>query len=141
MEHLAVMQKKRGFIEKILNGQKTIESRWYMRKYAPWNIIARGESVYFKNSGEKVQLRADVSKVVQFSDLNQEKIRDILQNFGDKIGLENSKYFFETVKYKKYCILIFLKNVKEVSPFKINKKGFGAMASWICIESINKIKK
>ena len=42
MEHVAIMKKSWGFIEKILGGQKTIESRWYSLKSKPWDNI-KGE--------------------------------------------------------------------------------------------------
>jgi len=49
--------------------------------------------------------------------------------------------FFELFKDKKYCILIFLKNPVIIKPFKINKKGYGSMSAWICINKIDDIKE
>jgi hypothetical protein len=48
--------------------------------------------------------------------------------------------FFEKFKHKKYCILIFLKHAQQIMPFEINKQGLGARSSWLCVESIAKIK-
>ncbi|MDO8559127.1 MAG: hypothetical protein Q7R84_02240 [bacterium] len=39
MEHLAIMKKSWGLTEKILSGQKKIESRWYLSKRSPWDTI------------------------------------------------------------------------------------------------------
>lgn len=39
MHHLAILKKSWPLIPKILNKQKTIESRWYKVKCAPWNKI------------------------------------------------------------------------------------------------------
>lgn len=66
MDHVAIMRKSWGLLPKILSGEKTIESRWYMARYAPWNRIEKGDIVYFKNSGEPVTVKAEVSKVMQF---------------------------------------------------------------------------
>jgi hypothetical protein len=41
---------------------------------------------------------------------------------------------------KNYCILIFLKEVKSISPFDINKAGFGNASAWLCVEDIENIK-
>ena len=68
MEHIAIMKKSWGLTQKILNGQKKIESRWYSVKYRPWDRIKEGETVYFKDSGEPVKLKAEVSKVMQLTD-------------------------------------------------------------------------
>ena len=143
MEHLAIMRKSWGLTQKILNGQKKIESRWYSVKYRPWYNIKKGEIIYFKDSGEPVRLKAKVDKIIQFTDLNQNKVKEILNKYGKDDGIEKEKIpeFFERFKDKKYCILIFLKNPQKIKPFEINKKGFGIMSAWITVDNILKIKK
>lgn len=142
MHHVAIMRKLWGLTQKILSGEKIIESRWYKAKYAPWDRIQPGDMVYFKNSGELVTIKAEVHKVLQFSDLTPKKVRKILDEYGkdDGINYADIPKFFEIFQNKSYCILIFLKHPQEVRPFHINKKGFGAMSAWICIDVINKIK-
>lgn len=143
MEHLAIMRKSWGLTDKILNGQKSIESRWYSVKYKPWDAIEAGETVYFKDSGDSVKIKAEVSRVLQFAGLTPRKVKEILDEYGNDDGIEKEKIpkFFEKFKNKKYCVLIFLKNPIEVNPFNIDKTGFGAMSAWITIDDISKIKK
>lgn len=135
------MNKSWGLTGKILHGQKTIESRWYKVKYAPWNRIRAGEIIYFKNSGEPVTISAVVDRVLYFSDLTPEKVEEILAQYGHDDGIEEERMpeFFERFKDKRYCMLIFLKDVQAVSPFEINKRGFGMMASWLCVDSVNRL--
>jgi ASC-1-like (ASCH) protein len=142
MEHLAIMRKSWNLTQKILTGKKKIESRWYKVKYSPWNRIKSGEIVYFKDSGEPVTIKAEVDKVIQFSSLDSGKVRDILDKYSDDDGIEKEKIpeFFEMFKDKKYCMLIFLRNPQKIEPFKVDKSGFGAMSSWITIDSIDKVK-
>ena len=33
-----------------------------------------------------------------------------------------------------------VKDVKEINPFNINKKGYGLMSAWISVDDINKLK-
>ncbi|MDO8555294.1 MAG: ASCH domain-containing protein [bacterium] len=143
MDHIAIMRKSWGLTRKILTGQKKIESRWYKVKYSPWDKIQSGETVYFKNSGEPVAIKAEVEKVIQFSNLTPEKVREILYRYGSADGLDAEKIpdFFEMFKDKKYCILIFLKNPRKVKPFEIDKSGFGAMSAWIAVNDISTIKR
>jgi ASC-1-like (ASCH) protein len=143
MEHVAIMKKSWELTEKILSGEKKIESRWYSVKYRPWNCIKEGEVIYFKDSGEPVKLKAEVSKVMQFADLAPKRVKEILDEYGDEDGLEKEKIpnFFERFKDKKYCMLIFLKNPQEIKPFEIDKTGFGAMSAWITVDDIEKIKR
>lgn len=137
------MRKSWGLTDKILRGQKKIESRWYSVKYKPWDCIKEGETVYFKDSGEPVRIKAEVKGVMQFTDLTPRKVKEILDEYGDDDGIEKEKIyeFFERFKNKKYGILIFLKNPREIKPFEINKTGFGAMSAWITVDDIAKIKK
>jgi hypothetical protein len=141
MDHIAFMQKSWGLTEKIVTRQKTIESRWYNVKYAPWGRISSGDTIYFKNTGEPITIQAEVEKVLYFSDLTPERVQTILEAYGKGIGIEEADIptFIEKFKYKRYCILIYLKHAQHIPPFEINKQGFGAMSSWICVEHISKI--
>ena len=141
MQHLAIMKKSSGFLEKIISGEKTVESRWYSTKRAPWNKVFPDEIVFFKNSGDPVNVYSKVNKVLQFDNLTHKKIRDILSKFGRELGIEDDEKFFQTVKDKKYCILIFLDDVEQIKSFFIDKTGFGMMNAWICVEDISFIKQ
>lgn len=143
MQHIAIMKKSWGLTEKILSGQKKIESRWYMLKCRPWDSVKAGDTVYFKNSGEPVKIKVTVSKVSQFSDLTAAKVRAILRRYGHADGIEREKIpeFFERFRNKRYCVLVFLKNPVAIQPFEIDKTGFGAMAAWMAVDDIVKIKK
>jgi len=142
MEHVAIMRKSWGLTQKILDGRKKIESRWYSIKYRPWDCIKEGETVYFKDSSEPVKLKAEVSRVIQFADLTPKRVKEILDEYGNDDGLEKEKIpeFFERFKDKKYCMLIFLKNPQKIEPFEIDKTGFGSMSAWITVDSISKIR-
>ena len=142
MEHVAIMRKSWGLTQKILAGEKKIESRWYKNKYAPWDMIKSGETLYFKDSGEKVSIKTEVDKVIQFSNLDKKKIWEIIEEYGESDGIANNdkKIFFNRFKNKKYCILIFLKNPQKIKSFAINKEGFGMMSAWLCVKNIDNIK-
>lgn len=142
MDHVAIMKKSWGLLPKILSGEKTIESRWYKFKVAPWGRIKRSDSVYFKNSGEPVTVRSKVLKVLSFESLTQGKVKEILREYGQRDGIrpKDLDRFYQLFKDKKYCLLIFLKETQKIRPFDINKKGFGLMAAWLCVSDINQIK-
>lgn len=110
-------------------------------RYRPWNGIKSGDTVYFKNSGEPVTVKAEVAKVTQFSDLNPIMVKKILNNYGEEDGLDKNKLpsFFNLFKEKKYCILVHLKNAENIEPFVIDKKGFGSMSAWITVDDISRI--
>lgn len=143
MHHLAIMRKSWGLLPKILSREKIIESRWYKNKYSPWDRIEKGDIVYFKNSGELVSIKAEISNVIQYSDLIPKKVKEILNEYGakDGLGIDKIDKYYKMFKDKNYCLLVFFKNPQKIEPFDIDKRGFGAMSAWITIDNINQIKK
>ena len=142
MHHVAIMKKSWGLTDKILTGQKKIESRWYESKAAPWGRVHDGDTIYFKNSGEPVTIKAEVEGVLQFDDLNPKKVAGILAKYGDLDGISKQDIpsYYKLFKDKNYCILIYLKNPTKVEPFQIDKAGYGMMSAWMCCGDINKVK-
>lgn len=142
-DHVAIMKKSWGLTQKILTGQKKIESRWYKARYPPWGKIKTGDIVYFKDSGAPITIKAEVDRVLQFDNLTPNKIKEILDGYGEHDGLEASDLprYFELFKDKKYCMLIFLRNVQKTMPFEIDKTGFGTMAAWLTMPSIDAIRR
>lgn len=136
------MKKDWHLLPKILSGEKVIESRWYMNRSTPWNKVKAGDRVYFKNSGEPVTVRAEVDKVLQFEDLDSEKVKSLLDEYGglDGIGPEDMGRYYGLFQNKRYCILVFLKDPIQIIPFRINKNGFGLQSAWLIIDDIDKIK-
>ncbi|GAG20427.1 unnamed protein product, partial [marine sediment metagenome] len=82
MEHIAIMKKSWGLTEKVVTGEKTVESRWYKVRCAPWDRIKSGDIIYFKDSAEPVTVKAKVTKVLQFDNLNPKKTEQILARYG-----------------------------------------------------------
>lgn len=141
MDHVAILDKKRKLLHKIISGEKTIESRWYKSKITPWDRITAGETVYFKDSGEPVSVRATVAEVWQFH-LAETNILELLQKYGTDIcfSKQDTSKLVEWCSQRNYCILVRLEKVQKIEPFEINKKGFGLMAAWITVENIEKIR-
>jgi hypothetical protein len=99
--------------------------------------------VYFKDSGCPITVKAAITKVEQFDNLTSEKTQEILNKYGhaDLWTTEIKQDILDYVTNKNYCIIVHLWNPESVKQFDIDKTGFGAMASWICIDDIEKIKR
>jgi ASC-1-like (ASCH) protein len=139
MDHIAIMDPQKGLISKILSGEKKIESRWYQTRRAPWNLIKKGETIYFKDSGKPITAKAIVSRVLQFEFLDIKGVEEVVKKYGDAIALVN-KNPGTWGKLPKYCLLAFLKDPQLIAPFNIDKKGFGSGVAWISIEKVSTIK-
>ncbi len=139
MHHVAIMNKSWKMIPKILSGEKTVESRWYVTRRAPWGRIRKDDTVFFKNAGARVTAQARVSRILQFILEDVHATRRIIAKYGKSICLPNPDPE-SWPRLPRYCVLIFLKNPKAVKkPFQINKKGFGAGAGWITLTDIRHI--
>ena len=137
------MKRSWGLTQKILSGEKTIETRWYKHKAKPWDKIKAGETIYFKNTGSPVTIKATVSKVEQFSDLNENKTNELLKKYSEKdMGTTGiTKEIENYIRGKRYAIIVHLTNPEQVEPFEIDKTGHGAMSAWLCIENLESVIK
>jgi len=126
-------------LPKILSREKTIESRWYKHRIAPWNRIVAGDTVYFKDSGKPVTVVAEVEKVLQFDITSNDILDHIIDTYNYGIQLKNPEKRDWFVG-KKYCILVFLQNPKVIEPFKIDRTGYGTGSAWITVENIEKLR-
>lgn len=142
MDHVAIMKKSWRLLPKILTGEKKIESRWYKIRCEAWGKVKPGDKVYFKDSGEPVNLVCEVSKVLEFEKLTPQKVKDILWKYGgrDGIGSSDLSYFFQWAREKKYCVLVWLRNPRVIKSFAISKKGFGSARAWLSVADIQSLK-
>ena len=140
MDHVAIMKKSWGLLPKILTGEKKIESRWYLTKCEAWGKVKPRDTVYFKDSGEPITVKAKAAKVLEFADLKPVKVKVIIAKWGAGFGSQDLEQFYQWAKEKNYCVLIFLENPEAVRPFQVDKAGFGAARAWLTIKNIATIK-
>ncbi len=149
MDHIAILRKANiskgdNLLDDILKGTKTIESRWYVNRISPWDRIKRNDTVYFKESGNPVTAKAKVAKVIQIDNLTASTINVLIKNYGKSIspGTTSEQWSSWVIEQteKRYCILIFLRDVKKVTPFNIDKSGYGISSAWLVVGSINKVR-
>ncbi|MBE6124062.1 MAG: hypothetical protein E7184_00770 [Erysipelotrichaceae bacterium] len=114
----------------VLNGTKTIESRWSMNKIVPFEKIKNDEIIYLKETGKDVSTIAKVDRV-EFYCLTESKVKELVDVYGEKIGIDDKEAFYQKNKNKKYGTLIWLKDVKNIESFKV-KKSYGS--GWLIIE-------
>lgn len=125
MEHLAIM--KKGYIEKILSGEKSIESRFSLNRITPFRRIVTGEKVYLQETGKHISASFTAGKVLFFSDLDEEKINEIKAKYGQQICADDA--FWESKMKAKYATLIFVENPILEKSFKVHKTDRSAFKS------------
>lgn len=141
MDHVAIMSVKIPFLERIISGEKIVESRWYSQKRVPWNTVTEGDWIYFKNVAKRVTLKAQVAKVQQYELAGTEHVFGLIDLHSKALGLRQGEVggFMDQVKSKRYAIFMHLHKITTIVPLKISKKGFGSMAAWITVPNIHEL--
>ncbi len=127
MKHLAVV--RQPFYDLIVNGTKTIESRWSLNRCAPYQKIQIGDTIFFKLPGKPATATAQV-KDVKFFDLTPQIADNIKNKYGKEIGIDKFQNW-ELYRNKKFLTLIWLDNVKNIKPLPFDKKG---RAGWVVLK-------
>ena len=127
MKHIAIL--RQPFFNMVLSGEKTIESRWGMQRVAPYNKVSVGDEILLKETGKDVTATAKV-KYVRYFELTPQLVEDIRIKYGKEIGTDKFEDW-QTTFQKKYCTLIWLDNVKQIKPMKVQRSNG---AGWIVLK-------
>jgi hypothetical protein len=140
MNHVAIMKKSWGLIPKILAGEKTIESRWYVSRRAPWGRVSAGDVIWFRDSGAPVTARATVKKVVQLEFSGLAEVEAAVRRYGKDICLLNREPK-TWPRLPRYVVLMWLADARPVKPFIVDKRGFGNAAAWLVVPDLAKRRR
>lgn len=121
--HLGIFSK--AYLASILNGEKTIESRFSKNKILPYNKIKKDDIVFMKKSSGDIIAYFTIKEVL-FFDLKVHSIEKIKKQYNDQLCVDDT--FWEIKKNSNYATLIFIDKVIKLKPFHIAKKG---MQTWI----------
>lgn len=127
MKHIVIF--RQPFFDMVLSGEKTIESRWSMKKVAPYDKVKVGDELLLKRTSHDVTATAIV-KDVKYFDLTPQIADEIKAKWNKEIGI----YKFENwnlYRNKRYCTLIWLEDVKQIEPLKV-KRSNGS--GWIVLK-------
>ncbi len=124
--HLAVLY--REYIDRILAGEKTIESRLSMNRVAPYGKIEPGHTIYFKQSGGPIRAIATAGRIETFTDLTPERIDEIRKEFNH--GITGDDEAWAKKRHRRYGTLIWLDNVRPTSEGPVVGPLYGA--AWVC---------
>lgn len=125
--HLGVFAEP--WLDYMLDGRKTIESRFRKNRSAPYNKIFKGDIVIVKKSGGNVVAYFTVKDAL-FFDLKSTPIEEIKLKYNSALCVGED--FWTSKKDSNFATLIFIDDLVMLpQPFHINKKG---MQTWIKFE-------
>lgn len=126
-QHIVIV--KQQYLKMIESGVKTIESRFSLNHSVPFGKVNVGDFLLFKETGKNITIKAEVDNV-KYYELTPEKVCELKEKYGEKIGSTNIDEW-KDVMNKKYCTLVWFKNVQKIEEIKV-PKSFGA--GWMILE-------
>jgi len=110
MIHVAILMKP--YVEMILSGRKTIESRLTKTARAPYGVIERGERIYFKQSAGPFRATAVVDEVLCVDGLTPRRVRRLKKIYNS--GICGDDQFWEWKRDSNFVTLVWLREVEQV---------------------------
>lgn len=123
--HLGIFSEP--YLTYMLEGKKTIESRFSKNKIAPYNKITKDDIVIIKKSSGNI-IGYFTIKDVLFFDLRITSIEKIKDKYEKQLCVNES--FWNNKKDSNYATLIIIDKIIELESFHINKKG---MQTWVVL--------
>ncbi|MHC4573489.1 MAG: ASCH domain-containing protein [Planctomycetota bacterium] len=124
--HLVIL--KKPYLEAILTGRKSIESRFTMTKRAYFGRALPGDKLFLKASSGPVCGRATVAAVKNFENLTPKKIAELRKLYNHDIG--GSEAIWRSKANCRFGMLVWLKEVEPVKPVRIHKRDWRA---WVVL--------
>ena len=124
--HLAIL--KRPYLEAILNGSKTVESRFTRTRRYAFGRVWPGDKIFLKESSGPVCAVAAVSAVKNFEDLTPKRITQLKQRYNRYI--RGSDKYWQSKANCKFGFLVWLEDIESIEPVRIGKKDWRA---WVIL--------
>jgi ASC-1-like (ASCH) protein len=124
--HLVIL--KKPYLDMILEGRKWIELRLYKTKHPAFGRVFAGDKLFLKISSGPVSAIAVVEKVKNFENMTPGRILDLKQRYNR--GICGGDEHWQSKMDCKYCLLVWLKDVKAIEPVRIRKKDWRA---WVVL--------
>jgi ASC-1-like (ASCH) protein len=124
--HLVIL--KKPYIDTILAGRKTIESRFYQTKYNWLTQVHTGDLLFLKASSGPVMATARVAAVKLFDNLNPAQIAALKEQYNHQIAA--SRQFWQDKMNSRFGLFVWLKDVHPIAPRFIRKADWRA---WVIL--------
>lgn len=115
--HIAIMRER--FYRAIIDGTKTVESRFSRNRCAPYQTVTEGDVIMFKKTCEPITALSKVESVWYF-DLRETPLESIVESYADQIAADDE--FWDQKSHCAYASLMLLTDTIEISPIKCHKR-------------------
>lgn len=110
--HVAILQK--SYLDAILAGTKTIESRLTRTAREPFDAIDVGDRLFLKQSAGPFRAMAIASRVKQFADLTPERVERLQQKYQKQVGGDDA--YWASKRDSRFAVFV---SLDAVEPFSV----------------------
>ena len=115
--HLAILVEP--YLKYILDGKKTVESRFSERRIAPYGRVQKDDIILLKRSGGPIVGLCQVANIWYYQ-LDPESWQEIRNEFTQMLCAQDPA-FWEQRENAEFATLMRLRNVHEITPIKYSK--------------------
>ena len=136
MDHVVYLDTQAKELENLLSGSKTMIIRGATGRKLPHGRGDAGDMLYFINNNAEgeVRARAKVKSAFHSEKMTEDESRALVKKNQPKLSLTEKQ--IKRWAGKRYIVLIEVADVKEISPFAIDKSKYGNMDDCPPVEKI-----
>jgi hypothetical protein len=140
MDHIVYLDASAKELDLLFSGKKSMIIRGATGRKMPYGRVNQGDTLYFINNNSEgvIQARAKVERVLNSDRMTEEESAQLIDRHQNMLLLSKKQY--DRWAGKRYLVLIEVKEVEKVEPFRIDKSGFGNMDDWLPVEQIEKVR-
>lgn len=127
--HVAIMVEP--YLSYILDGKKTIESRFSKKKVSPFERVERKDIIILKKSGGGIEGVFEAGEVCFFEQLDSQGVLELKKSYNSKIC--GDEEFWQKKLVSKYATLIEVKSLFLCEQIKVTGKN---RQSWLSLDNI-----
>lgn len=116
--HLAVMTGQ--YLDRLLDGTKTIESRFTRHRVAPFRRVVSGDVIFFKQSAGPITA-AGLAGTVHDLDLATVPLRQLADEYGAGIAPADASFWIDRAAAR-YATLVTMLQVVKTDPVPVQKR-------------------
>lgn len=118
------------YLQYVLEGKKTVESRFSVHRIAPYNHVQNNDLLLLKQSGGPIVGLSQVSFVWQYN-LNPSSWKEIRKEFTEMLCAQDPNFW--AIRRKAcYATLMRLNNVKKITPIEYVKRD---RRGWVVLQN------
>ena len=139
MDHVVYVDAKAKEMEQLLSGEKSMVIRGAAGRKMPYGRVNPGDTLYFINNNAEglIKARAKVKEVINSNKMTKEESISMVENNQGKLNLSSVQ--FKRWAGKRYLVLIEIDQVESVTPFRIDRSGYGNMDDWLPVVDIHNV--